>query len=110
MDDAGAVYPITIDPVYTTAAWTFPKYAQTAGNYLFNAGDVNGDGYDDLIGENNKLVAVYFGGPDGLPDEPDQFIDGDSVWVVSISSAGDAHGAGYGDVLIGGYAAMSGSL
>jgi hypothetical protein len=111
VDDAGAVYPITIDPVYTTAAWTFPPYVQSLGEHLFNAGDVNGDGYEDLIADNNKHLSVFFGGPGGFPDEPDQNISDKSAnYEIAISSLGDVNNDGYDDVLVGRYTLNSAAV
>ena len=50
VDDAGAVYPITVDPTLTTLSWT--KYGVGTGYRLGQSvagiGDINGDGYSDV--------------------------------------------------------------
>lgn len=79
------------------------------------AGDVNGDGYDDVLvgaysmdntGTNRGSAFLYYGSAGGLvtgtyeelqdPDSEDSAFFGDYV-----SSAGDVNGDGYEDILIG---------
>jgi hypothetical protein len=53
-EDAGAVYPVIVDPMTTNPAWTTeppdPDYGWfTTGYTVGTAGDVNDDGYDDII-------------------------------------------------------------
>src|SRR6185503_15661971 len=50
IDDAGAVYPLTVDPVLTEA-WLAEGDQASAffGLSVASAGDVNGDGYSDVI-------------------------------------------------------------
>lgn len=75
------------------------------------AGDVNGDGYGDLIvgasGFNNYHGAayIYLGGPSGLNTVPatvltDQ-IHQTSTYASAVSGAGDVNGDGYSDVIVG---------
>lgn len=72
------------------------------------AGDVNGDGFADLlIVPGDGTAALWPGGPDGWkPDlavalqDPDAL--GRSVWVQSARGAGDVNGDGYDDVVVGG--------
>jgi len=83
------------------------------GNDLDGAGDVNGDGYDDIIvgwwlysGEHWQQGAalVYYGGPLGPNLMPDWRFDGpdrESLLGTSVAGAGDVNGDGYDDVLVG---------
>ena len=96
-----------------------------SGRSVSSAGDVNGDGYDDLIigasfaEPNGKFAAgetyiVYGGasapGTDGVLDLSDldgtngftlTGIDGGDFSGYSVSSAGDVNGDGYDDLIIG---------
>ncbi len=51
IDDADAVYPVTIDPLATSPAWTAEANQSYAyfGYSVATARDVNGDGYSDVI-------------------------------------------------------------
>lgn len=59
VDDVGAVYPIEVDPVYTTAATIFEGEAapDAFGAAVAGAGDVNDDGFDDVV------IGAYVHGP-----------------------------------------------
>jgi hypothetical protein len=75
-------------------------------------GDVNGDGYDDLLVgafrypeiQSNGKAYLYFGGPalDGVVDLVIPAPAGNTAWFgVSVASAGDFNGDGYPDFIIG---------
>jgi len=88
------------------------KYAQY-GNAVACAGDVNGDGYADVVvgawnfthGETNEgKVYCYLGSASGLDSIPDWEVEGSMADINlgrSISSAGDVNGDGYADVVMG---------
>jgi hypothetical protein len=79
------------------------------------AGDVNGDGYDDVIvgapyytngQEHEGAVAVYHGSSSGLyllPNWLSERNDPDVHFGNSVGTAGDVNGDGYDDVIIGEY-------
>lgn len=82
------------------------------GDSVASAGDVNGDGYADLIVrasyDSNSIggVYLYLGGPGGLGDSSQPIVlngpDGsNSNFGLTISSAGDINGDGYADVVVG---------
>jgi len=72
------------------------------GRIVSSAGDVNGDGYDDvLVGAyvGTGTLRVYFGSASGLsPEAWDWSVAG---YGTVASSAGDVNGDGYDDVLVG---------
>jgi hypothetical protein len=82
------------------------------GYSVGTAGDVNGDGYNDLIvgadgrSNNRGSVYVYAGGINGLSATPIFSASGEgehSYFGSSVSTAGDANGDGYDDVVVGAY-------
>ena len=80
IDDTAAVYPLTIDPLLTETADTQLEADQASaflGTSVAGAGDVNGDGYADVIvgadrynaGQTNEGAAfVFLGSAAGIPD------------------------------------------
>jgi len=90
IQDAGASYPLAVYPLLTTPAWTSEFGTQVAG-----AGDVNGDGYDDVVVSSVGVAYLYQGSASGLSQTP--------VWSSPgrfVAGAGDVDGDGYDDVLI----------
>ena len=76
------------------------------------AGDVNGDGFDDLLvgaylndagGSSAGRAYVYYGGT-GANATPDLVLIGETagdLFGVSVSGAGDVNGDGFDDLLVG---------
>jgi hypothetical protein len=83
--------------------------AQSLASWALAGGDVNGDGYADVIGGDGASghAYVYFGGPNGLPTAASQTIDpplGAGLFGIRVTFVGDVNGDGYGDVVVnGGY-------
>jgi hypothetical protein len=117
VDDTSATYPITIDPLITSPAWT-TESAQDGANHgvaVATAGDVNGDGFSDVIvgarrfdnGEQDEGRAfVYLGSPTGLSTTAQWTAEADqrnANFGISVSTAGDVNGDGFSDVIIGAY-------
>ena len=78
------------------------------GAFVASAGDVNGDGYGDVVISNiSSRVFVFFGGPAGLSasptalDRPPGARVGQNDFGIHVASAGDVNGDGYADVLVG---------
>jgi hypothetical protein len=83
------------------------------GTSVSSAGDVNGDGYDDVIvgapdysnGQTYEgRVFLYFGSSSGLSASPSWVAESDQAYGgmgLSVSSAGDVNGDGCDDVIIG---------
>lgn len=96
-------------------AWTIEgaQDGQWMGGSLASAGDVNADGYGDIIvgspGLSGDLrsqgrVLVFTGSPTGLQTEPDWEILGDEELDLlswSVAGAGDVDGDGAGDIVLG---------
>ncbi|MEM7336490.1 MAG: integrin alpha, partial [Chloroflexota bacterium] len=114
VDTQGAQFPVVIDPLASAANW----YVETnqddnLGFSVSSAGDVNNDGYDDVIvganwydngADNAGAAFVYLGGSDGLSTG--------YVWVgmgnsaneefgYAVSEAGDINADGFDDIIIG---------
>lgn len=85
------------------------------GRSLGYAGDVNGDGYDDILvgahtynGHQGRAY-LYLGSADGVINEPTWITTGEKErdeYARSVYTAGDVNGDGFDDVLVGasGYA------
>lgn len=80
------------------------------GSAVASAGDVNKDGYDDVIvgvdaggPGGQKQVCLYLGGPQGLAALPAWTVQGDlhAEFGQSVAGAGDVNKDGYGDVIVG---------
>ena len=116
VEDEDAVYPVTIDPISTGIADTELESNQTGAQFgisVASAGDVNGDGYSDmLVGANafdngtldEGAVFVYLGSPSGVSTSPDVMLESDQNgcnFGLSVATAGDVNGDGYADVIVG---------
>ena len=111
----GAAYPITIDPISTTPAAIVES--DQAGAYMglsvSSAGDVNADGYSDVIvgapyydnGQTDEGAAfVYHGSSNGISTIATALVESNQANAqmgYSVSSAGDVNGDGYSDVIVG---------
>jgi hypothetical protein len=98
-----------------TADWT--TESNQAGAYLgaeaIGVGDVNGDGYDDVMvgirlydhGQVDEgAVFVYYGSAAGLSTTPSWTAEGNQSnahFSESLGTAGDVNGDGYDDIIVG---------
>lgn len=84
------------------------------GASLASAGDVDGDGYADVVigapgpDATSGAAYVYHGGPDGVATTPTTLAAPEGGrFGAAVASAGDVDRDGYGDVIIGAYAERS---
>ncbi|MCX6162123.1 MAG: FG-GAP-like repeat-containing protein [Ignavibacteriae bacterium] len=120
IDDTGAEYPLTIDPLLSAPNYNWKVIGGNIddefGLSVSTAGDVNGDGYSDVIigapglvypnRPKNGKVCVFYGSSAGLPLTPNWTASGENnndQFGFSVSTAGDLNGDGYSDVVIGAY-------
>jgi|GEM_PF-1136573 len=119
VDDNDAIYPVTIDPITSTPNWQIESNQVNAwlgsGTSISPAGDVNGDGYSDVIvaaySYDNScsdcgMAWVYHGSATGLSTTAAWSNKGGSGqnsanFGYSVSTAGDVNGDGFSDILIG---------
>jgi hypothetical protein len=105
----------SVTGLQTSPTWSF-EGSQTRmwfGRSTSSAGDVNGDGFDDLIvgapyfdnGQSDEgAVFVFAGSQSGPSIFPSWLIEGNQPYAQfgwSVSSAGDVNGDGYADVIVG---------
>jgi hypothetical protein len=133
--DAGQVYLIfgkasgwSQDVILSQADASFigENANDVAGRYISRAGDINCDGYDDILigsewndegGDDAGKVYIIFGKASGWSkdtdlSEADASIIGENAddWIgESKAGAGDVNGDGYDDILIGGYTHNNGN-
>ena len=100
-----------------SAAWT-GESNQADANYGFSvatAGDVNGDGFSDVVIGANRFddkmsnvgkIYVYMGSANGFNLYPDWTYTGNQIdgnLGISVAAAGDINGDGYGEVIVGAF-------
>ena len=88
------------------------------GRSVATAGDVNGDGYDDLIigaqayDRSTGRAYLYTGGPAGLTTSPVSVVSGEGPsdsFGQSVAPAGDVDGDGYDDIIVGAHSFENGT-
>jgi hypothetical protein len=127
-DDGGAdegrafVYHGSVAGLEPAPSWSADSDQAGAqfGYSVSTAGDVNGDGYDDVIvgaylhdngQEDEGRAFVYHGSPAGLAPSPDWIVESNGTGFllgISVATAGDVDGDGYADVIVGAAAHANG--
>ena len=109
VDDAGARWPIRVDPVVTTAANSIAGSSSSFLGQAVAGGDVNGDGYDDFLVSAYRIstrgaVYVYLGSASGIGTTPATTLypatsgqDGFFGWEIRTA---DFNADGYADAAV----------
>jgi FG-GAP repeat. len=109
---AGVAYLYFGGPVLTLLELAGAANGDQFGYSVGTAGDVNGDGYDDVIvgaprndvpGTDGGQAYVFFGGatPDATVDLTLSGAAAGDQYGYSVGTAGDVNGDGYDDVVVG---------
>jgi hypothetical protein len=114
----GSASGLKASPVLTQANWIATSPVPQAGAYfgrsVASAGDVNGDGFSDVVVGAHGYdvpglvdagqICVYHGSPSGLSQAPDRVISGTQASAFlgfPVAGAGDVNGDGYSDIVAG---------
>jgi hypothetical protein len=112
VDATAAAFPITIDPLLATPGWTFESNQANAqlGTSVALAGDLNNDGYGDLVvgapysgSDDRGLALVFYGSASGPPAIYSVRLDGSSAGAhlgEIVGPAGDVDGDDYDDLIV----------
>jgi len=116
IDDHDAIYPVTVDPLITSPEWTLEGEIMNAhfGQHVAPAGDVNGDGYGDVIVGSHDYTAdgwtfygrawLFLGGAGGLATTPHWEVAGSengAGFGAAVACVGDVNADGYDDIAVG---------
>jgi hypothetical protein len=74
------------------------------GFSLAAAGDVNGDGYADLlVGNKDNVAYLFLGSKEGIQKQPANTLHGptNGQFAAKLAGVGDVNGDGFADVIIG---------
>lgn len=115
VDVVGARYPVVIDPLVAAPEWLTRCRQDEAhlGLAVASAGDVNGDGFDDILAgapfydggnADEGRVLLFLGGPTGLATKVSWAAKGNQEnahFGYALAGAGDVNGDGFADVVVG---------
>jgi hypothetical protein len=115
VDDRNAVYPVTVDPLSTTANWSAEANQNDAqlGWSIAQIGDVNRDNFPDIAvgapkydnGQTDEgAVFIYHGSATGLSATAARILEANIAGASfgwSLSAAGDMNKDGYMDIVVG---------
>ena len=104
----GSAAGLSATPALTITGEGTDRFGVSVGT----AGDVNGDGYADVVvgaemypnGAGHGRVYVYHGSSTGLSATPAFIVTGashDNRFGTTVSTAGDVNGDGYSDIVVG---------
>ena len=124
VDDGDAPYPLTIAMLASPPQWTAEgdQLAAFFSVALSPAGDVNGDGFGDVIagshvfdnGEADEGKAfLYLGSAGGLQSASAWTAEGnqpEAYFGVTAAAAGDVNGDGFDDVIVGAFGYDNGEV
>lgn len=117
IDDSEAEYPLLVDPLAAAPSWqvSSPQGSSYYGRSATIVGDVNNDGYDDvLVGQaaysnqesSEGRALLFLGSSNGLSNTSSWAAEGQQAsayFGFSISGIGDIDGDGFDDVVLGAF-------
>ncbi|MBK9331422.1 MAG: VCBS repeat-containing protein [Ignavibacteria bacterium] len=109
----GKTYLYLGSPLGLTFAWSLSNQDQGFGSSISAAGDLNGDGFDDVIigahytqwdltsDTSGSSAYVFYGSANGLKSTHDWYYILANHSFIAVTTIGDVNGDGYSDLLTG---------
>jgi hypothetical protein len=88
----------------STTPTTLPSPGRLYGDFgksVAEGGDLNGDGFGDVLIVGSNYVYVYWGGKDGVSPTPTTLSPPAKNGVQSVANVGDVNGDGHPDIVTG---------